>query len=674
MNILPFSNMLSKLIKPDTSLPPGSPYFLSGRRLGRQGLTDAQGNKEEIFDAFCSYAFACINVRAKTIANAGKLGVFRVKVRRGTNKFGDVPFDHPLVQLLEMPNPHMSRYELWYLTEVYMDLFGNSYWWLARDKFNVPRVIWPLPAQVVTQIVPSNGENGKLIKAYVIEWDRQHRFEIPEQDIVQLKHPNPKDPYFYGSSLLLRAAAEIDIDVSITAHQRDFFINDATPASVITFPTVLSAIARKAFEKNWLEKFNRKPGQVGYLEGGASMTVLQNQKELDYIKSADRNWIKLKAIFGVPDSKLMNEEHIVARPTLETLDYNFLKETIEPELTIIDEQLTIDLATEFDKKLVIVHDTVIPRDIMRESEIDARELAMGRRSINEVRERDGLAPYKGGEEPLIEFGKVPLSHAGTTVIANPPPDGKSLDSVSEAVAFKCWKAFDRNSRLFELRVTRTMLGLLYRVEDDVQENLRAQKSFDVDQIVFDVKKWANEFASVLGLQSVSMIREAFEQFVRENLLDNVLFNPLDDNLRRNLMMLIRKTKTIPATLRDELYNAVREGISLNETIDQLSQRIHSFFMDTNPYRATRVAKTVSVFAVNAGNNIAAVQSKVFTKKAWITQHDILVRDIHAPLHLHVININEKFKLNNGDSLDYAGDPKGLPASVINCRCTNLYKR
>jgi hypothetical protein len=101
---------------------------------------------------------------------------------------------------------------------------------------------------------------------------------------------------------------------------------------------------------------------------------------------------------------------VLARATAETLDYNFHKETIDPLLTMIDEQLTNDLAHEkFDPSLVIKHDSTVPRDLRLQAELDEKELAMGKVSINEVRERDGYKPLKGGEEPLVQSGLKPLS-------------------------------------------------------------------------------------------------------------------------------------------------------------------------------------------------------------------------------------------------------------------------
>lgn len=374
------------------------------------GLLDRQGNSREMLLAFKSLVFACVNVRAREVANAGRLGKFRVMQEVDHDTFTDPPLDHPLVRLMRQPNPYFTRWFLWYLTITHLDLTGNAYWWIATDRLGVPRELWPLPPQCV-RVIPGDPEAGEgIIKNYIIRWESGEEVETPASSIIHLRHPDPMSPYYYGGSLVLRAATEIDIDDFISAHQREFFRNDAVPAAVVEFPTIMTKDVRKQFETQWVEKYAMKPGKIGYLEGGAKLTTLVSQKELDYLQSRGINHKIIQAVFGVPDSKLMSGESILARATLETLDYNFHKETIDPLLTMIDEQLTNDLARRlFDPSLVIMHDPTIPRDLKLQVELDQQELAMGKVSINEVRVRDGYAPIPGGDEPLVPRNRTPLS-------------------------------------------------------------------------------------------------------------------------------------------------------------------------------------------------------------------------------------------------------------------------
>ena len=388
----------------------GFDMFRSRIGASRTGLLDRPGGGADLLTAFRSLVFACINVRAREVANAGRLGKFRVMREVDHETFEDVQLDHPLVALMRSPNPYLSRWFLWYLTVTHLDLTGNAYWWIATDSLGVPRALWPIPPHHV-RLVPGDAQRGEpIVKGYRVQWSGAEAVEIAADAMVHLRHPDPASPYYYGSSLVMRAAAEIDIDDFISAHQREFFKNDATPGAVVEFPSTLSRDVRKAFESQWIDKFSMKPGKIAFLEGGAKLTTMVNQKELDYLQSRGLNHKIIQAVFGVPDSKLMNGEAILARATMDALDYTFHKETIDPLLTMIDEQLTNDLARRhFDRSLIILHDATIPRDLKLQADLDQQELAMGKVSINEVRLRDGYAPIPGGDEPLVESGIVPLS-------------------------------------------------------------------------------------------------------------------------------------------------------------------------------------------------------------------------------------------------------------------------
>src|ERR671933_628540 len=59
--------------------------------------------------------------------------------------------DHPLLTLLRQVNPVHNAFDLWELTQLYLEVHGRAFWYLALDPvLHVPREIWVLPAQNVT--------------------------------------------------------------------------------------------------------------------------------------------------------------------------------------------------------------------------------------------------------------------------------------------------------------------------------------------------------------------------------------------------------------------------------------------------------------------------------------------------------------------------------------------
>src|SRR5229473_2378476 len=76
-----------------------------------------------------SWVYAAVNAIAQAVAMQRPF----LYVNTGQAKHEQVPLsiDHPLVRLLDNPNPWLTPWELWYLSIVNLELTGNCYWYVA---------------------------------------------------------------------------------------------------------------------------------------------------------------------------------------------------------------------------------------------------------------------------------------------------------------------------------------------------------------------------------------------------------------------------------------------------------------------------------------------------------------------------------------------------------------
>jgi hypothetical protein len=61
--------------------------------------------------------------------------------------------DHPLVDLLSAPTPpgiSLNSFDLWELTQIYLEVHGRAYWYLEGGPLGIPQNIWVMPAQNMT--------------------------------------------------------------------------------------------------------------------------------------------------------------------------------------------------------------------------------------------------------------------------------------------------------------------------------------------------------------------------------------------------------------------------------------------------------------------------------------------------------------------------------------------
>lgn len=128
----------------------------------------------------------------------------------------------------------------------------------------------------------------------------------------------------------------------------------------------------------------------------------------------------------------------------------------------------------------------------------------------------------------------------------------------------------------------------------------------------------------------------------------------------------------------ELWEAARdalsEGFSLGESIDELRERVVSA-THLADIRAQTVARTEVISALNAGSldqmRMYDSQFDDATYKTWLASHDGRTRLAHALADGQRVIITSKFMVG-GDLLDRPGDSNGSADNVVNCRCTMTY--
>jgi hypothetical protein len=127
------------------------------------------------------------------------------------------------------------------------------------------------------------------------------------------------------------------------------------------------------------------------------------------------------------------------------------------------------------------------------------------------------------------------------------------------------------------------------------------------------------------------------------------------------------TETTKQQIRAVIAQARTDGVGVSELATRIRAQV---FADTiTTARATTIARTETVGALNEGAWVKARNGGVFRSKQWVSQRDGRVRPSHRSAEsAGWIPIEQPY--NNG--LDYPHAP-GAPADeVINCRCSQMF--
>lgn len=139
---------------------------------------------------------------------------------------------------------------------------------------------------------------------------------------------------------------------------------------------------------------------------------------------------------------------------------------------------------------------------------------------------------------------------------------------------------------------------------------------------------------------------------------------------------LRKAQLIAATDRDDVRNAIQNGVDEGLGTEEIARNIRKVSQLT-PFRAATVARTETNTAATFGSIQSVRQAEqelgVRMLKVWLPTLDDRTREAHRNMTNHpAIPLDEKFTVG-GELMDRPGDPGASAENTVNCRCALAYE-
>lgn len=658
------------------------------------------GNARQFVQAYESWVYACVSKNAQSVAKI-PLGLFKY-VKNGEKWTSEEVTDHPFLDLMRNVNPQMNEYELKEMTQTWLDITGNAYWYLVANRRGEPLEIWVLPSHQIKPIT----QNGAIAYYEMYKEDGgTQRFSTDE--IIHFRYPNPFNP-LVGLSPIQAAAYSVESNQYQKQYELAIFRNQATPSGILSTEKAVTKENLDKIRDIWNARYQgmKNAGKTAVLDNGLKyQAIAMNPKDLDFILGREMTREEICAIFGVPLGKLGIVKD-VNRANGEALDALYLAETIEPRTIRIQEKLTERLAPIWDANLHVMFKNVVPKDkefLLKERETNIRA---GVTSINEERAKINLEPLDGADLPLVPIGLIPLGESfdfgidpatgkavQTPKIKTPAlPPAEPQDEAEKArrqkeadeaektaqkgKSARLWHQFLAAIQASEKGMDRTMRSFFKAQQEKVMANLRNAKRFElkksiVDSILFPLGEEDDRLKELMG----PFIKDALEAGAllgaTQMGIDEVSFDALNPNIFASMQKKLVKITRVNQTTFNELRRQMIDGISEGESVDQLADRIQRLYGFSQASRAPMIARTEAVGATNSGEILMYKQAGV-TKKRWLSAQDERTRASHLDADGQVVGIDETFTLSGTEGiaeLKHPGDPDGPAGEVINCRCT-----
>ena len=338
--------------------------------------------------------------------------------------------DHAYLDLMKDVNPYHGSRELKELTTMFMDLTGECYWLMLKDGLGVPRQLWVIPSQFIN---PDYGSSLKdAIKGYVYKRGNVE-LTLKAEDVVMFNTPNPKN-IFSGFSTIKGVADAVYIQSQMNEFETSIFENMARVGGVIEEVENVGLQQRSRFQEKLSQKHTgpKKAGKMMYLPRGLKYTKdAMTPVELNFIEGRKGNMMEICTSLDVPVG--MFDPHS-NRAVAEAAGYQHSKIGILPRCDRFSEKMNERILPLFDEKLFCAFDDPVPKNRELALKESVQLVVAGIKATNEDRAERGLEAVKGGDEPLVDSRRIPLSMAG--IAPKPGEEEEQVLSFSKKVTEK----------------------------------------------------------------------------------------------------------------------------------------------------------------------------------------------------------------------------------------------
>jgi SPP1 gp7 family putative phage head morphogenesis protein len=579
------------------------------------------------------------------------------------------------------------------LTAQWIVTVGEAFWLKVRNGLALPTELHPIPP---TNIVPLVGAG--IVSGYLVTDGNGRKVALATDEVVRFYFPDPEN-LWASEGYLGPAGITADSLKFAGQHLRKHYEVDATPKTVMKALEGAEGFTpeeKQAFQDQWMQHYN---GRIGTARGAPALLptnwdliTLAASSGADVVPLLD-HWRDEQLMgYGVPRSVL---GQVVSgdRSSAETNQYVFDLHTILPIAMLIADGITLQLAHDFDESLFVEFGQFVSDDKRFTLEKQTADLVGKVRSINQVREDDGLDPVPWGEEPVGKLGEVP--YTGEEFSFEPDDDGafedeepededeedeeeerqRSNGGASHFAPEAEWQRQLNREKAYVPSFERAMRTVLQIQERDVLRKLR--KAVPRARVsageLFTPGEWVGLFE-----KKVEPVRvKAFVAIMGETLsglgLDDefVMTDEMRFVLRQQGALLVKHANT---TTQNAIARQLEKGVAEGEGVDQLAKRIQGAFT-TRRHQARTIART-EVLKASQQAQLASFELAGVEKKQWHTSMDDAFRDSHGgpggTIDEPIVPRGQPFRLDDGELADSPGiGAFGAPLSagnLINCRC------
>lgn len=377
------------------------------------------------------WIMSVINKRAEAVARL-PVNIWDVK---GNTRSLDTRSQY--AQLIADPCPKMDPFSFWGWIQRTIDIYGETYLAIDRDKSGAPAALWPMhPSRVAIKRNPKGGEYTYYFQAG--SGVGTELVSFPESDVVPFKLFNP-DKLERGLSKMEALRSTIFAEDSSRTATSAMWKNAGRPNIVLETGNRLGDAGRKrlklAFDGAHAGSGNT--GKTLVLEDGVTAKPLQiSAVDMQYIEARQLNREEVCGVYDVAPPMV----HILDRATFSNISAQmraFYRDTMAPVIESLQSVMNKYVGAHWDRQntLEFAVDDVIRGDFEIRMEAAHKAISTGVMTPNEARDLVGLNRYSDpkadelyANSAIQRLGEPAEQIKMQGLLSGTTPDGQSLQA------------------------------------------------------------------------------------------------------------------------------------------------------------------------------------------------------------------------------------------------------
>jgi len=511
--------------------------------------------------------YACVRAISETIAGLP----VHVYIRESGGRSEKAPANHPLQILLHnRPCSWLTRFEFWEYMIGNLELRGNAYAAIVRDKFGTPVDIWPASPDNTTISETESGLvyslNGRLLHS---------------ENVIHLRSQLTYG--HYGISPVGALAQSIGLQLSAEEYGARVFDGDGMMRMALTTDQVLRDKEMiQDLKRSWRESIggNKNAHETAILHGGIKpVNIGINPKDaqlLELMKATRQDIIRA---YRIPPHKV-GELGDATFSNIEHQGYEWKEDSILPRVCRIEAALECKLINPGTPYFIRFNlDSLGRADFATRMAGYVQAYGNGIMSANEIRALEDLPPYREGD---TYFRPLNLAPVDAPIALPEPPD--SPDTEPEAVEpepeddarsislteFRAATAKNQDVRdLFIPMMTRDLTRMFYRWEQRMIAGVKQHLNTRADS--WD--EFVEEFITRAGEESYAVMTQPTMDLARQiskRAAELIGGNAGPEQMAAFVEQIARtKSKIAPQWALDQLMK-IREKAGTDYVIDEIA--------------------------------------------------------------------------------------------------------